>query len=208
MSAAALRRTLAPPAADARLTPRFRVLVIDGARRAFKLEPIYWSALSLLAARRRRTLAAEVVDRLSSAPPGTNHSAFLRASVVGDLYDVCQTQQSIPSSHGWGGIVDAIAEPAFAATLGGRLTAMNSRMRALLLSRGLDCQGDPADVALELAPGALTLLHDSRRTEAVVCSAFFRRKAERVACRVRVVPSRTRTEEGVDCLLLGFCAPP
>jgi predicted DNA-binding ribbon-helix-helix protein len=206
MSAAA-RQHLAQPASEARLAPRFRVLVIDGVRRAFKLEPVYWSALSLLAARRRRTLSAEVVERLRSAPPAGNQSAFLRASIVGDLYDTCQTQQAIPSWLGWAGIVDAIAEPAFAATPGGRLTAINPRMRALLQSRGLGCEADPGDVALELAPDVLTLLNHSQRTEAVICSAGFRRGAERVISRVRIVPTRAATGQGVDCLLLGFSAP-
>jgi predicted DNA-binding ribbon-helix-helix protein len=207
MSAAA-EADIAQPAAEARLVPRFRVLVIDGVRRAFKLEPVYWSALSLLAARRRRTLTADVVERLRSAPPGTNHSAFLRASIAGELYDACQTQQARPSSLSWAAIVDAIAEPAFAATLGGRLTAINPRMRALLKSRGLGCEADPGDVALELAPSALALLKNSQRTEAVVCSAHFRRGGERVTWRVRVVPARTGTGEGVGCLLLGFSAAP
>ena len=204
---AAARRDVAPPAADARLAPRFRVLVIDGVRRAFKLEPVYWSALSLLATRRRRTQSAEAAERLRSAPPGVNHSAFLRASIVSDLYDACQAHQATPSWQSWAAIVDAIAEPAFAATPGGRLTAINARMRALLGSRGLGWAGDQADVALELAPGALALLNDSQRMEAVVCSAQFRRGAERVTCRVRLVPARAGNSDVVDGLLLGFSAP-
>lgn len=207
MNAAVDHHHLDPAPVDARLLPRFRVVTIDGVRRAFKLEPVYWSALSILAARRRRTLAAEMVERLKSAPPGANHSAFLRASVAGELYDLWQAQQARSSALGWTGVVDAIAEPAFAATLGGRLVAMNGPMRALLRSRGLGCDEDPSDVAFELAPGALALLKDPRREGPVICSAGFRLEGRRVGCRVRVVPSRTGPGDGFDCLLIGFSAP-
>jgi predicted DNA-binding ribbon-helix-helix protein len=207
MSVAA-ERTVDTPSVDARLLPRFRVLTIEGVRRAFKLEPVYWSALSVLAARRRRTLAAEVVERLKSAPPGTNQSAFLRASVAGDLYDSWQVQQARTSTVGWANVVDAIAEPAFAATVGGRLTAINPPMLALLRARGLPFKGDASDISLELAPGALTLLNNGRRAEPVVCSAGFRIAGHRVSCRVRVVPSRSGPADSGGSLLIGFSAPP
>jgi predicted DNA-binding ribbon-helix-helix protein len=204
---AASERSCDEPSADARLLPRFRVLIIDGARRAFKLEPVYWSALSAIAARRRRTLAAEVVERLKSAPPRMNHSAFLRASVAGDLYDMSEAQQARPSVVGWSNVIEAIAEPAFVAMRAGRLTALNAPMRALLRARGLALEADPTDVSLEIAPGALTLLNRSQRSEPVVCNAGFRKSGHRVSCRVRLVPSRVGAEGGVDCVFIGFSAP-
>jgi predicted DNA-binding ribbon-helix-helix protein len=203
---ATARQTADIAPVDARLLPRFRVLTIEGVRRAFKLEPIYWSALATLAARRGRTLAAEVVERLRYAPTGMNHSAFLRASIAGDLYDLWQAQQARSASVGWADVVDAIAEPAFAATLGGRLTAINGPMRALLRSRGLAFDSDPADVTLDLAPGAVTML-SARRAGAVVCNAGFRLDGRQVSCRVRVVPSKPAPGEGGEALLIGFSAP-
>ena len=204
---AAVDRTFDLAPADVRLLPHFRVLRVEGVRRAFKLEPVFWSALALFAARRRRTLAAEVVERLKTAPAESNHSAFLRASVAGDLFDLWQAQQARPTAPGWAGVVDAIAEPAFAAMLGGHLTAINPAMRALLRARGLPCDGDATDVAFEPAPGAVALLHASGRTAPIICNAGFRVAGQRVGCRVRVVPSRPGPGDGLDCLLIGFSAP-
>jgi predicted DNA-binding ribbon-helix-helix protein len=206
MIATAYRNAQLAPVDD-RLLPRFRVLTLDGVRRAFKLEPIYWSALGVLASRRRRTLAEEVLERLKYAPPGANLSAFLRASIAGDLYDLFQAQQARPPEVGWAEVVDAIAEPAFAATLGGRLSAMNLPMRALLRSRGLACE-DPSDVTLDLAPGAVALLRASGRAGPVVCNAGFRLDGRRVSCRVRIVPSTPGASNGAECPLIGFSAPP
>ncbi len=57
-----LEITLSPvraePAADERLALKFRVLSIEGKRRAFRLEAIFWSALEFIAARRRRSATA------------------------------------------------------------------------------------------------------------------------------------------------------
>jgi predicted DNA-binding ribbon-helix-helix protein len=191
---------------DSRLLPRFRVLTIEGVRHAFKLEPIYWSALSALAARRRRTLAAEIVERLRFAPTGMNHSAFLRASVAGDIFDLWQEQQARRTPVGWTDVVDAIAEPAFAATLGGRLMAINSPMRALLHSRGVAADREPADMTLDLAPGAAAMLNGARRNGPVVCNAAFRLDGLQVSFRVRIVPSNP-SGSGGDRLLIGFSAP-
>jgi predicted DNA-binding ribbon-helix-helix protein len=203
MSAAAHRLPDAAPC-DSRLAPRFRVLSIAGARRAFRLEAVFWSALAAIAALNRRPLAAEIAARLTDAPDAANHSALLRAGAVADLLELWETARAHAAKPMWTKVLAAMPGPAFAATGSGRLVALNAPMRGLLERHGL-APAPLAQASVELAAGALGQLSKAHLDQPVVCNAVFRAERSRAACRVRIVlaePGQTDSR-----LIIGFPEP-
>lgn len=71
-----------PQVADAsERAARFRILTVNGKRRAFALEPIFWDILEE-AAEAESLRVGEYVSRLLENASRTNHSAFLRVKAA------------------------------------------------------------------------------------------------------------------------------
>lgn len=204
---AVVERLAEPAPCDGELAPQFRVFAIDGARRGFRLEAVFWTALTALAALKRRPLAAEIAARLKDAPEAANHSGLLRAGAVADLLELWETARAQSATPVWTKVIAAMPGPAFASTGTGLLTALNAPMRSLLERRGLApaALDRQLNASVELAAGALAQLGKAHLDGPVVCNAVFRAEGSRAVCRVRVVlaePGRTDTR-----LILGFPEP-
>jgi predicted DNA-binding ribbon-helix-helix protein len=174
--------------------PQFRVLVIDGHRKAFRLEAAFWAGLELFAERSGRNLAGEVEARLADSPPELNHSSALRASLARDLLDGWREAEAKLAQPQCAALVAAIPSAAFAVTARSRLTSVNAALLGHLqrLSPACGAPVDTVDGALQLsveipASAFIELAHDPQR-RFVTCQAVFRAQARRLACRVRLVP--------------------
>lgn len=188
--------------------PQFRVLVIDGHRKAFRLEAAFWSALELFAGRANRTLAAEVEARLAQNPPELNHSSVLRASLARDLLEGWREAEARLAQPQCNALVAAIPLAAFAVSARSRLTSVNAALLAQLqrLSPGsgppLDTVGGALQLGVEVPPSAFAeLAHDPTR-RFIICQAVFRTETRRFACRVRLVP--VEGEDLTSRSFLGF----
>ena len=191
--------------------PQFRVLVIDGRRKAFRLEAAFWSALEMFAGRANRTLAGEAEARLAEIPPDLNQSSALRASLASDLLDGWRDAEAKLARPQGAALVAAIPTAAFAVTARSRLTSVNapllSHLQRLSPGRGapVDTLGGALRLSVEIPPSAFAeLAHDPAR-RFVTCQAEFRTAARRMLCRVRLVPF-----DGADLsarLFLGFVEP-
>jgi predicted DNA-binding ribbon-helix-helix protein len=188
--------------------PMFRVLVVDGRRKAFRLEASFWSALELFAARADRSLAAEVEARLMESSPELNQSSALRASLARDLLDGWRQAEARLAQPQCGALVAAIPTAAFAVSVRSRLLSVNAPLLAHLQrlspDRGLrlDTLDGALQLGVEIPPSAFAeFAHDPAR-RFVACQAVFRTDARRIPCRIRLVPV-----EGADVsarTFLGF----
>ena len=174
--------------------PQFRVLVIGGHRRAFRLEAAFWSALDTFAARAGRSLAAEVEARLEASTPDLNHSSALRASLARDLLEIWRDAEANLARPNCNALVAAVPTPAFAVDGRSRLLSINASLLAHLqtLSPGrgvaLDTLAAALQLAVEIPPSAFAeLTHDPSR-RFITCQAVFRSESRRAPCRVRLVP--------------------
>ena len=192
------------PGKDVRMSPRFRVLSIGGERRGFRLEQVFWNAISAIATRNRRNLTEEVAVTLRRAPKGLNASAYLRASALADLMDLWEVAEAMAGRPVWTKVVKALPWPAFAVTRSQSLVALNEPMRAHLDWRGIptSATGPESAISVELASGAIVQMLKADPEGLVVCNAVFRSGQHKALCRVRVI--RVDDEKSELRLILGF----
>jgi predicted DNA-binding ribbon-helix-helix protein len=195
-----------PAAPDERLALKFRVLSIEGKRRAFRLEAVFWSALEFIAGRRRRSLPAQVAAILRDAGDEANAAAAVRARVASDLMDLQATDAARAVSPSWEKVLKAVPHPAFALARNQAVVALNEPMWALLESRGLPRAADEAApgerLSVELSAGALARPRAVDPGEVVLCTAIFRAAGRAANCRVRIVQAVDERED--RRLMLGF----
>ena len=186
----------------------FRVLSIEGARKAFRLEMIYWEALSVLAAHNGRSVAAEVQARLLNAPSDLNQSSLLRASVTSDLLGGWKDAESRALKPDWSAMIAALPAPAFLASRRSVLLAVNEPLLSVL--QGLRSEpGVPLnslegalDLSVQLPPSAVSQLAPGSSRKFVISTASFAAHGQKIACRVRLTPVQGAQLEAAN--LLGF----
>lgn len=193
---------------DGRNRLHFRVLSIDGARRAFRLEMIYWDALGVLAAHNGRTVAGEVQARLLNAPSDLNQSSLLRASVTADLLGAWTEAESRAVKPDWSAMIAALPAPAFLVSRRSVLLAVNEPLLTAL--QGLRAEpGVPLNsiegalsLKVQLPPSAIAQLAPGQNRKFVICTASFSAHGQRIACHVRLTPVQGAQLEAAH--LLGF----
>jgi len=186
----------------------FRVLSIDGARKAFRLEMIYWEALSVLAAHNGRTVAGEVQARLSNAPADLNQSSLLRASITADLLSGWKDAEGRAVRPDWSAMIAAVPAPAFLVSRRSVLLAVNEPLLSVL--QGLRSEpGVPLnslegalELSVQLPPSAVAQLGAGSNRKFVISTATFTGHGQRIACRVRLTPIQGAQLEAAN--LLGF----
>jgi predicted DNA-binding ribbon-helix-helix protein len=205
----ALADALAPEEARSRL--HFRVLTIDGARKAFRLEMIYWEALELLAARNGRTVAAEAQARLAHAPANLNLASALRTSLTSDLLDGLREREAEAARFDWSAVVAALPTPAFLVSRRSVLLTVNAPLlSALQQMRGpsgvpLDTVEGAMRLSVEIPPSALVALGGSAGRKFVLCTASFAAQGQRIACHARLLPADAGGSDSAN--LLGLLEP-
>jgi predicted DNA-binding ribbon-helix-helix protein len=129
------------PAADDRNGPsrHFRIVRIDGKRRAFSLEPVFWTALELAARRLGLRLNRYLAQVLAEAPEGNGASVLRCAAVQWLLLEQERLRANDPVGLA-AGVTQAIAVPALVLDERKRIVAHNSSFLAL----GHDGDGAPS----------------------------------------------------------------
>jgi predicted DNA-binding ribbon-helix-helix protein len=199
-----------PGADDVHARLHFRTVTIDGARKGFRLEMIYWEALEMLAARNGRTLAAEVQARLAGAPD-LNQASVLRASLAADLLAGWRESEAQAARPDWSAMIAALPAPAFLINRRSVLLAVNEPLLSVL--QGLR---GAAGVPLDTVPGALGLRVETPPSAAaellrpngpkfVHCTVSFVAQSQRIPCHARLIPANGPTPEAAH--LLGLLEP-
>jgi predicted DNA-binding ribbon-helix-helix protein len=198
------------PEVDPRLQPQFKVLTLGRERRAFRLESVFWTALTAIGQRNGRSLAREVEVTLGRQAESLNHSAYLRASVASDLFDLWSVSAARARKADWANVLAAAPAGAFAMTRSRRILDVNEalvtflRSRDLYVTAGTDV-GDELFIEMgSLAQNGLAQngLRKEDRQPFVTCQAVFRCAGRRTACRVRLVQAGDEKSEQV--LMIGF----
>lgn len=197
---------LTPEQARHRL--HFRVLTIDGARKAFRLEMIYWRALDVLASQNGRSVAAEVQARLANAPEDLNQSSVLRASLTADLLESWKDAEERAIRPDWSAMIAALPSPAFLVSRRSVLLAVNEPLLTVL--QGLRAEpGVPLNtlegavkLSVEVPPSAAAQLSPGSGRKFVICKVAFAAQGQRIACHARMVPVQGANLEAAN--LLGF----
>jgi predicted DNA-binding ribbon-helix-helix protein len=195
-------KTFAPGEADRdpRLTPHFRALPIGGARRAFRLEAVYWEALQAIAERNGRTPTEEVAATLAKIGDAGNDAAALRATITADLLDLWRVAAGRHVRFDWTGVLDELPGLAFAMTASQNLLGINPMLRERLRLLGLGKENAPEDLRVSVDPRVVTQIE--RKRSFLDCSICFQSAGTRTMRRARVGPaSESPTGAGV---LLGF----
>jgi predicted DNA-binding ribbon-helix-helix protein len=189
----------------------FRVLTIDGARKAFRLEVIYWEALELLAERNGRSVAAEAQARLASAPENLNQASALRASLTSDLLGAWRDSEARAANPDWSAMIAALPAPAFLASRRSVLLAVNEPLLSALqgMRNGLGVPLDTVQGAMNLkvevpASAALELGRPHGR-KFVLCTVAFAAQGQRIACHARLIAAQGAAPEAAN--LLGLLEP-
>ena len=202
MTARSLISDSQEPSRDPRLTPHFRALPIGGARKAFRLEEIYWEALEAIAERNGRTLAEEVAVTLARAGDAGNDAAALRASVTADLFDLWRIAGSRHVRFDWAKLMLELPSPAFAMTASQHLLAVNARLTSGLRAVGLGGAGS-GEIAVTVDPAVITQIE--RKKAFLDCSVCFHAGGSRAVRRARLGPANDPAAgPGV---MLGFVEP-
>lgn len=186
----------------------FRVLSLDGARKAFRLEMIYWEALAVLAAHNGRTVPAEVQARLANAPGDLNQSSVLRAGITADLLSGWKAAEARAARPDWSAMIAALPAPAFLASRKSVLLAVNEPLLSVL--QGLRHEpGVPLNtlegalqLSVQLPPSAVAELGPASNRKFVISTATFAANGQRIACRVRLTAAQGTQLEAA--YLLGF----
>jgi predicted DNA-binding ribbon-helix-helix protein len=179
---------------EGRFRLQFRVLMIGGARKAFRLEAVFWEGLEVLARRNGRTLAGEVEARLAAAPEHLNQSSALRTSLAGDLFDLWKTADARVARPQWASLVAAMPAPAFVISRRSVLLAANEPLLSYLQRQrpgaGLPLNTIPGalDLGVDTPPSAVSELVAGAGRRFVTCNVVFRTGVQRITCRVRLVP--------------------
>jgi predicted DNA-binding ribbon-helix-helix protein len=185
---------------DPRLTPHFRALPIMGARKAFRLEAVYWEALEAIAERNGRTLNEEVAATLARIGDAGNDAAALRASVTADLLDLWRLAAGRHARFDWTRVLDELPGLAFAMTASQNLLAINPLLRERLRMLGIGQSGGEGDLRVTVDPSVVAQIE--RKRAFLDCSICFHRAGLRTMRRARLGPaSESPTGAGV---LLGF----
>lgn len=189
----------------------FRALAMEGGRKAFRLEMIYWQALEVLAAQNGRNLAGEVQARLAHTSDQLNQSSALRASVAADLFEFWKKSEAEALRPDWSAMIAALPQPSFLVSRRSVLLAVNEPLLSVL--QGV--RPDPGTPPLNTVPGALSLrvevppsvvaeLATGRRF--VICTVrFIAPGRQPIACRTRIIPVRGARPELAN--LLGLLEP-
>jgi predicted DNA-binding ribbon-helix-helix protein len=183
---------------------------MDGGRKAFRLEMIYWQALEVLAAQNGRSLAGEVQARLAHTSDQLNQSSALRASVAADLFESWKKSEAEALRPDWSAMIAALPEPAFIVSRRSVLLAVNEPLLSVL--DGVHADGAPP---LNTVPGALSLRVEvppsvvaelaSGRRFAICMVRFVAPGRPPIACRARMIPVRGARPELAN--LLGLLQP-
>jgi predicted DNA-binding ribbon-helix-helix protein len=185
---------------DQRLTPHFRALPIGGARKAFRLEAVYWEALEAIAARNGRSAAEEVAATLTKAGEAGNDAAVLRASLTADLLDLWRLAAGRHARFDWTSVLDELPGLAFSMTASQNLLAINPMLRERLRTLGLSEGGGEGELRVSVDPSVVAQIE--RKRAFLDCSICFHRAGSRTIRRARLGPaSESPTGAGV---LLGF----
>ncbi|MCZ4089223.1 ribbon-helix-helix domain-containing protein [Sinorhizobium psoraleae] len=130
---------------------RFRVVTVGGQRRGIKLEEIYWSSLSELAARRSCKLA-DIISECEQALDGEgNLTARLRYVATSYLREQLSGARERSGLAAVAGQVRACPSPAFALTGDKRIIAYNPAFLTFVQSRFLRFQSSPPAQGLRLS---------------------------------------------------------
>jgi predicted DNA-binding ribbon-helix-helix protein len=185
---------------DPRLTPHFRTLPIGGARKAFRLEAVYWEALEAIAARNGRTAIEEVAATLTKAGDASNEAAALRASLTADLLDLWRLAAGRHARFDWTSVLDELPGLAFSMTASQNLLAINPMLRERLRTLGLSPDGAEGELRVTVDPSVVAQIE--RKRAFLDCSICFHRAGSRSIRRARLGPaSESPSGSGV---LLGF----
>jgi predicted DNA-binding ribbon-helix-helix protein len=192
------------PEVDPRLQPQFKVLTLGKERRAFRLESVFWTALAAIGQRNGRSLTREVEVTLERQAEPLNHSAYLRASVAADLYDLWSVSAARARKADWANVLAAAPCGAFAMTRSRRILEVNSALLAFLRLRDLHVPStDEVGEKLFIEMGAAQNgFHKEDRQPYVTCQAVFRCGGRRTACRVRLV--QAGDDKAEHALVVGF----
>jgi len=183
---------------DPRLEQQFRVVSIDGERKAFRLEAVFWTVMRLVARRNKRSLPAEMAAALGRLGHGSNQSAHLRARYAADLLDLLELAEANAVRPDWAGVVEAMPQPALVMTRTLRVLQVNAPMRSLLAARGVPLKTDGLPM-VDVPPAIAERLGEELGASAG-CNAIFRDGAGRCVVRTRFVSA----SGGASPLLLGF----
>jgi predicted DNA-binding ribbon-helix-helix protein len=196
---------------ESRFRPQFRVLMIGGARKAFRLESAFWNALEVLSRRNGRSLAGEVEARVAASPSDLNASSALRASLAAELMDLWAQAESRIARPQWPALVAAVPAPAFIVSRRSVLMAVNEPLLTYLEGqrpgRGVPLNTLPGalDMSVETPPSAIAELVADPTRRFVTCNVVFKSQGRRVGCRVRLSPIDGATLD--TPALLGFIDP-
>lgn len=189
----------------------FRALPIDGGRKAFRLEMIYWQALEVLAAQNGRNLAGEVQARLAHTSDQLNQSSALRASVAADLFESWKKSEAEALRPDWSAMIAALPQPAFLASRRSVLLAVNEPLLSVLQGVHPDRGAPPLNTVpgalslrVEVPPSVVAELATGRRF--LICTVRFAAPGRAsIACRARMIPVRGARPELAN--LLGLLEP-
>ena len=163
---------------------KFRVLRLDGSRKAFRLETPFWEALEVIARERGTTLEDEVRAKLDNVPDNANHSSALRVGAIEDMIEFWRLAESRAARLQWAHVLEASPSPAFALTESGRLIYANSALVKAVRGHRLAPDDGPTDIAVELPAQALG--EALRSGGQVLATALFRSGAFRFSARARL----------------------
>jgi predicted DNA-binding ribbon-helix-helix protein len=109
---------------------RFRILSIDGKRRAFKLEAAFWQALQEMAHAKGERLSLLISGLLSEAA-NENASSILRVAAASWLLETVKKQEERSIGARWQRIIDLIEQPAFIINQAKQIVLFNRPMQTL-----------------------------------------------------------------------------
>lgn len=181
-----------------RLTPHFRALPMGGARKAFRLEEIYWEALEAIARRNHRTLTEEVAATLARAGEGGNDAAALRASITSDLFDLWQIAAARHVRFDWARVIEEMPAQAFVVTASQALVAANPRLLRALHPFGVGRNKE----ALKVSIDPTVIAQVERRGGFVDCQVCFFEGGARAIRRARLGPASDSA--AAHNILLGY----
>jgi len=188
----------------------FRVLSIGGARKAFRLEMIYWRAIEVMAERNGRSVAAEVEARLGKAAEHPNQSSLLRANLTSDLFEAWREAEAQLARPDWSAMVAALPTPAFLASRRSVLLAVNEPLLAMLQSlrsepgTPFDTLQGAADLRVQVPDSVAAELRAGAERKFVVCNVTFTGQSQRIVCRARMIAAQGASPRSANLLgLLG-----
>ncbi len=191
---------------------QFRVVAIAGARRAFRLESIFWKTLEVLARRHGRSLASEIEARLKDVPADLNQSSVLRARLADDLFQLWTAAEARAPAQKWSNLIAAMPTPAFLINANSVLLSVNEPLMSALQAQHaqpgprLDTVAGALGLTVEVPPAAIMELTAQPDRRFVACTASFIAAGQRVTSRIRLMPVETGGSS--PALFVGFLGRP